>query len=48
MKTESEIRDRLDILEGKQAEGVFGFIKASKRAQRILQIQILKWVLEIE
>ena len=48
MKTEQEIRDRYDVLIGKQAENGFGLFKATKRAQRILQIQVLKWVLKIE
>lgn len=48
MKTESEVKDRLETLEGKQGEGGFGIFKATRRAQRSLQIQVLKWVLEIE
>lgn len=48
MKTEQEIKDRLDILEGNQYKRGFGFFKATRKVQRTLQIQVLKWVLEIE
>ena len=48
MKTEQEIKDRLDILEENERGGLSGLINATMRSQRILIIQALKWVLEIE